>query len=84
MSVNPNWSADCHASGAVAYVATVVRGDLMLKLCGHCLVKRTHTGITHLDALVEQGWDIHPLKRVMAGQGVGTESTPPHHALGGF
>ena len=67
-------SADCHASGAVPYIATITRGDLDLKLCGHHLAQ-------HVDALTEQGWDIHPLRRT-AGKGVGTESTPDHFALG--
>jgi hypothetical protein len=67
-------SADCHASGAVPYIATITRGDLDLKLCGHHLAQ-------HVDALTEQGWDIHPLRRT-TGKGVGTEATPDHFALG--
>ena len=66
--------ADCHASGTVAYVATLVKGDKDLKICGHCL---TH----NVDLLTERGWDIHPLVR-HAGAGVGTEGTPNHFALG--
>jgi hypothetical protein len=68
------WSADCHASGAVNYIATVVKGDHDLKLCGHCLT-------LHVDALTEQGWDIHPLRRTPT-KGIGTEATPDHFALG--
>jgi hypothetical protein len=68
------WSADCHASGAVNYIATAVKGDDDLKLCGHCLT-------LHVDALTEQGWDIHPLRRTPT-KSVGTEATPDHFALG--
>lgn len=67
-------AADCHASGAVPYLATVVKGDDDLKLCGHCLT-------LHVDKLTEQGWDIHPLKRAQ-GKGAGTQATPDHFALG--
>lgn len=67
-------SADCHASGAVPYIATIVKGDMLLQLCGHCLQKC-------VDKLTEQGWDIHPLKRT-TGKGVGTEATPDHYSLG--
>lgn len=67
-------AADCHASGAVPYIATVVKGDMLLTLCGH------HLAI-HVDKLTEQGWDIHPLKRT-TGKGVGTEATPDHYSLG--
>jgi hypothetical protein len=69
------WSADCHASGSVNYVATIVRGDGMFTLCGHHLAK-------HVNQLTEQGWDIHPLARVV-GAGVGTESTPNHFSVSG-
>ena len=69
------WAADCHASGAVNYVATIVRGDSAFTLCGHHLTKC-------VDKLTEQGWDIHPLTRTV-GAGVGTEGTPNHFALGG-
>ena len=68
------WAADCHASGAVNYIATAVKGDLELKMCGHCLT-------LHVDALTEKGWDIHPLRRGHT-TGVGTESCPDHFALG--
>lgn len=87
MSVNPNVSADCHASGSVAYIATIVRDDLMLKMCGHCLVKSTRHGTTHLDALVAQGWTIWPLKRAtqpFSWFDAGTESTGRHFALDNF
>ena len=68
------WSSDCHASGAVNYIATIVKGDAMLTMCGHCLTR-------HVDTLTEQGWDIHPLART-TGTGMGTESSPAHFALG--
>ena len=86
MAINPNISADCHASGSVTYIATVVRGDHMLKMCGHCLVAPRLDTPTHLDVLIERGWDVHPVKRAGTFQwfGAGTEGTPDHFALGNF
>ena len=67
-------SADCHASGAVPYIATITKGDQAFTLCGHHLSR-------HLDRLTEQGWDIHPLRRT-PGRGTGAEATRDHFSLG--
>lgn len=75
------WSADCHASGAVNYIATAVKGGMTLTFCGHCLCAPKRDGMSHLDALTADGWEIIPVPRT-AGSGVGTESTPAHYAVG--
>ena len=88
-NVNPNWSADCHASGAAPYIATAVREDSMIKWCGHCLAAPRPGELTHLDQLIIQGWTIYPLQRAIVTPAgwfdkPGTEGTPRHFALDNF
>ena len=67
-------SADCHASGAVPYIATITKGDRAFTLCGHHLSR-------HVDRLTEQGWDIHPLRRYLVRVSC-TDASRDHFSLG--
>ena len=75
-NIDPDRSADCHASGSVPTAAFLVRGGQDgATLCGHHLAKNITT-------IIEGGWEVVHVKRT-PGSGVGTESTPNHFALEG-
>ena len=75
-NIDPDRSADCHASGSVPTAAYLVReGKIGATMCGHHLAKNA-------DAITAGGWDIVHVQRT-AGAGVGTEATPNHYAVGG-
>ena len=65
-SVDPDRSADCHASGSVPTAAFA---------CAH------HVG-THRDTLEAEGYVLIPWGKQTPGKGVGTEGTPNHYSLG--
>lgn len=73
-SIDPDRSADCHASGQVPTAAFLVKGGQDMTMCAH------HIGKAALK-LASDGWEIIPVKRVI-GTGVGTEATPDHYSLG--
>lgn len=74
-NIDPDRSADCHASGSVPTAAFLVKGDKVITVCGHHMAKS-------LNKVIDDGWEIIPVKR-NASSGVGTESTPAHFALEG-
>ena len=73
-NVDPDRSADCHASGSVPTTAFLIKGGQDITLCGHHTAK-------NLGHLIDQGWEIIPVKRI-AGTGTGTEGTPNHYSIG--
>ena len=72
-NIDPDRSADCHASGSVPTAAFLVKQGREITVCGHHLAKS-------IGPLVDTGWEIIPVKRV-AGTGVGTEATGQHHSI---
>ena len=72
-NIDPDRSADCHASGSVPTAAFLVKGAREITVCGHHLAKS-------VGRLVDTGWEIIPVKRV-TGTGVGTEATGQHYAM---
>ena len=72
-NIDPDRSADCHASGSVPTAAFLVKAGREITVCGHHLAKS-------VTRLVDTGWEIIPVKRV-AGTGVGTEATGQHYSM---
>lgn len=75
-TIDPDLSADCHATGAVPTAAFAVNETRELTLCAH------HVN-THRAQLEDAGYIIVPYGHLQPGQGVGTESTGSHFALEG-
>jgi hypothetical protein len=73
-SVDPDRSADCHASGAVPTAAFFIREGQDMTFCAHHIT-------THRARLEAERWEMIPVDHT-AGRGTGTESTPAHFALG--
>ena len=74
-SVDPDRSADCHASGSVPTAAFAVNEHRELTLCAH------HVG-TYRGTLEAAGYVLIPWGKQTPGKGVGTEGTPNHYSLG--
>ena len=75
-NVDPDVSADCHATGSVNIAAYALNEMREIALCAH------HVG-THRAKLTDEGWTIVPMRAHHKGAGVGTESTGVHYALEG-
>lgn len=76
MSVNPDLSADCHATGSVGIAAYAINELREITLCAH------HVN-THRARLEAHGFIIVPVGTFAPATGVGTESTGRHFALEG-
>ena len=72
-NIDPDRSADCHASGSVPTAAFFVRGGQDMTFCAHHVTPNR----ARLEAA---GWELIPVQHT-AGTGVGTEATGQHHSL---